>query len=49
MEKVLTWLGEQKMEIVEYQRASWEAGKVQLAQNAETISTWFEKVSNLFN
>jgi len=49
MEKVLTWLGEQKMEIVEYQRASWEAGKIQFAQNAETITGWLEKVSNFFN
>lgn len=49
MEKVIQWLQDEKAEIVAYQQQQWAEGKIQLAQNAEQITSWVEKISTFFN
>ena len=44
MEKVKNWLINEKESIVEYQTEAWAQGKLQLAQNAEQITEFVQKV-----
>ncbi len=42
---VSNWLLEQKTKTVEYQKKSWEDGKVQLANTKKSIADLFKKVT----
>jgi hypothetical protein len=44
MEKVKNWLIQEKESIVEYQTEAWAQGKQQLAENAEQITHFVEKL-----
>ena len=46
MEKIQTWLIEEKESIIEFQKNSWEQGKAQLADNGQQISELVEKFTN---
>jgi hypothetical protein len=48
MDKIQSWLIAEKESIIEFQKNSWEQGKMQLAENGQQISELFEKVSNFF-
>jgi len=49
MEKVINWLTQEKEAIVEFQKASWAEGKQQLAQNAQQINEFVEKIASYLN
>jgi hypothetical protein len=44
MEKVTNWLIQEKESIVEYQTQAWTQGKQQLAENAQQITEFVEKI-----
>ena len=47
MEKEKNWLIQEKESIVEYQTQSWAQGKQQLAENAQQITEFVEKIVSL--
>ena len=49
MDKFITWFSQEKQEIIEFQKASWAEGKQQLAQNAQQITEFVEKIAAYLN
>tara|TARA_A100001011_G_C13765852_1_gene617188 strand:+ start:130 stop:381 length:252 start_codon:yes stop_codon:yes gene_type:complete len=47
--KITTWLVNEKNEIVQFQKDSWQDSKDQFARNKEQIGNLFNKVTSFFN
>ena len=41
--KIANHISNEKQEIIEYQKKSWEEAKIQTANNIATIKSWFVK------
>ena len=47
--KITTWLVNEKNEIIQFQKDSWQDSKDQFARNKEQIGNLFNKVTSFFN
>ena len=47
--KITTWLVNEKNEIIQFQKDSWQDSEDQFARNKEQIGNLFNKVTSFFN